>query len=167
MTQVLIAYASKMGSTKEIADAIGVELLKLGVSADVRDVAGVTTLKGYDTVVLGSAVYAGRWRPEASRFVKRNAPGLAARRVWLFESGWIGKRPETITPSPFAAKWAGRIGAPPPTVFGGRLDPKLATGPIDRLLAKRMPGDARDWDEILAWARTLAAALTGDREEHR
>jgi menaquinone-dependent protoporphyrinogen oxidase len=45
-------------------------------------------------------------------------------------------------------------------VFGGRLDPDLATGFMDRALAKRMPGDARDWAEIRDWADQLADALT-------
>lgn len=51
------------------------------------------------------------------------------------------------------------MGAPPPTVFGGRLDPDRATGVFDRALAKRMPGDARDFDEINAWADRIADAL--------
>lgn len=163
MTRVLVAYATKMGSTKEIAEAIGDRLSERGCPAEVRSAETVDSVDGYDAVIVGSAVYAGRWRPEAVRFVRRHRDRLAARRVWVFESGWLGKRPSTLTASRGARRRASRIGAPEPLVFGGRLDPGLATGFMDRMLASRMPGDARDWDEIRAWADRLATVLAAGR----
>ncbi|HET9138770.1 flavodoxin domain-containing protein [Actinophytocola sp.] len=160
MTRVLVAYASKMGSTKDIAEAIGEELQKRGLRAEVRNVREADSPDYYDAVVLGSAVYAGRWRPEATRWFKRHAAELARHPVWLFESGWIGKRPETLTASPGGRRRAAHIGTQPPTVFGGRLDPGRATGFFDRSLAKRMPGDSRDFAEIRAWAGQVADTLT-------
>lgn len=160
MTRVLVAYATKMESTRDIAEAIGDELRNRGLHVEVRNVCEADSPDYYDAVVLGSAVYAARWRPEAARYVKRHAAELASHPVWLFESGWVGKKPPKISPTPGAVKRATRIGAEPPTVFGGRLDPNLATGMFDRMLAKRMPGDARDFDEIRAWAGTVADALT-------
>jgi menaquinone-dependent protoporphyrinogen oxidase len=160
MTQVLVAYASKMGATKEIAEAIGVRLVERGLDTTVLDAGAVDSVDRYDAVVLGSAIYAARWRREAVRFVQQHGAALASRQTWLFESGWVGTRPATVTPTPGARRRAARLGAPAPTVFGGRLDPDLATGFMDRALAKRMPGDARDWAEIRAWADQLADALT-------
>ena len=58
---VLVATASKYGSTAEIAEAIGRALRENGVAADVRPVDEVGDLSGYMGVVLGSAVYVGRW----------------------------------------------------------------------------------------------------------
>src|ERR671931_1695108 len=58
MTRVLVAYATKMGSTRGIAEAIGEELQKRGLRVDVENVVEVSTLNAYDAVVLGSAVYA-------------------------------------------------------------------------------------------------------------
>jgi menaquinone-dependent protoporphyrinogen oxidase len=160
MTRVLVAYGSKMNATKGIAEAIGAELTARGLKAEVRNVREADSPDFYDAVVLGSAVYAGRWRPEAVRWFKRHAEELSRHSVWLFESGWVGKKPPMLTPTPGARKRASRIGAEPPTVFGGRLDPSLAAGFFDRMLAKKMPGDSRDFDEIRAWAGQVADALT-------
>jgi menaquinone-dependent protoporphyrinogen oxidase len=159
MTQVLVAYASKMGATKEIAEAIGARLTEHGLHATVADAGTVARVDDYDAIVLGSAVYAARWRPEAVRFVRRHRAALTDRRTWPFESGWVGTRPTTISATPGARRRAGRIGAPAPTVFGGRLDPALTTGFMDRSIARAMPGDGRDWDEIRAWADHVAESL--------
>lgn len=159
MTRVLVAYASKMGATREIAEAVCDELRTRGLHVDIRDLRHSVTLTDYEAVVLGSAVYAGRWRSEAARFVRRHANELLSRRVWLFESGWVGPKPTTLRPTPRGRNHARRIAADAPTVFGGRLDPELARGFFDRALAKRMPGDARDFDVIRSWAGTIADAL--------
>lgn len=159
MTQVLVAYASKMGATREIAEAIGARLAEQGLHATVADAGAVERVDDYDAIVLGSAIYAARWRPEAVRFVRRHRAALADRKTWLFESGWVGTRPAAITATPGARRRAGRVGAPAPTVFGGRLDPALATGFMDRSLARALPGDGRDWDEIRAWADHIAESL--------
>ena len=160
MTRVLVAYATKMNGTKGIAEAIGDELTAHGLTVEVRNVREADSPDYYDAVVLGSGVYAGRWRPEAKHWFNQHADELSRHPVWVFESGWVGRKPPAISPTPGAVKRAARIGAEPPTVFGGRLDPTLATGPFDRMLAKRMSGDARDFDEIRAWAGKVADALT-------
>lgn len=167
MTRVLVAYASKMGATKEIADAIGGRLTERGFATDVRPAETIGSVDGYDAVVVGSAVYVTRWRPAATRFVRRFRHQLAAREVWLFESGWVGTRPSALVPTPGARRRARQLGTPPPAVFGGRLDPDLATGPMDRALAKGLPGDARDWDEIRSWSDGVADALAAGRERGR
>lgn len=160
MTRVLVAYATKMGATKDIAEAIGEQLLERGMTVDVRNVHEAASPDYYDAILLGSAVYAARWRKEAVHYVKEHAEELARHPVWLFESGWVGTRPKTLSPTPGGRRRAAHIGAQPPAVFGGRLDPSLATGFFDRLLAKKMPGDSRDFDEIRAWAAQVADALT-------
>lgn len=164
MTRVLVAYASKMGATKEIAEAVAARLTERGCPAQARDAGSVDSVDGYDAVVLGSAVYATRWRPEAVRFARRHRGELSTRAVWLFESGWVGTRPRVVVPTRTARRRARRLGAPPPMVFGGRLDPELATGRLDRALAKSLSGDARDWDDIRSWANTVADALAPGHE---
>jgi len=70
--KVLVAYASKYGSTGGVADAIGKELCNRGVAVDVCLVKNVGDLNPYRGVVVGSAIYMGKWLPEAVDFVERN-----------------------------------------------------------------------------------------------
>ncbi|GLZ36690.1 flavodoxin [Actinokineospora sp. NBRC 105648] len=163
---MLVTYASKMGATKEIADVIGAELVARELTVDVVAVGAVRSLRDYDAVVLGSAVYAGRWLRPAGRFVHAHADELERREVWLFESGWVGKRPVAVTATRGGRARAAKIGAAVPTVFGGRLDPALAKGFLDRALARRMPGDARDWDRIRSWAQRIAVAAHRSADSH-
>lgn len=166
MKRVLVAYASKMGATKEIAEAVGARLTERGCLAEVRPVETVNVVDDYDAVIVGSAVYAGRWRREAVRFVRRYREQLATRRVWLFESGWLGKRPGSLVASTGGQRQARRVNALTPTVFGGRLDPDLTTGLMDRIVASLTSGDERDWDEIRTWTDQVADALVPAAHRH-
>ena len=89
--QVLVAYATKYGATGEIAEKIGEVLLQAGLSTDVLQTDRVSDLTPYQAIVLGSAVYIGKWRKEAVKFLKANEKMLAERPVWLFSSGPTGE----------------------------------------------------------------------------
>src|SRR5690606_11356824 len=91
MTAVLVTYASKHHGTEEIALAIGKQLKERGLQVEIRTADFVNTLEPFDAVVLGSAVYAGRWMREAQKFLKDNADELAQRPVWVFSSGPTGE----------------------------------------------------------------------------
>ncbi len=70
--RVLVTYASKYGSTGGVADAIGKELCGKGLAADVALIRNAGDLGLYQGVVVGSAIYMGKWMPEATDFVKKN-----------------------------------------------------------------------------------------------
>ncbi len=163
--RVLIAYATKNGATAGIAEAIGDELKKLGLEAEVHPATDVRDLASYAAVVLGSAVYFGKWRKEALRFGQRHVAELRQRPVWLFESGPTdqtadeGKAP----PAKAATELAREIGAREHVVFGGRFLPENA-GPLTRRLvesgdAGASYGDYRNFDRIRNWARRVGAQL--------
>jgi menaquinone-dependent protoporphyrinogen oxidase len=159
--QVLVAYATKHGSTGEIAAAIGATLREAGLDVDVRSARDVQTLAPYGAVVLGSALYSAQWRHDANRFVKRHLAELQGRPVWLFSSGpldysaEVGDIPLTEQLAPELAP----IGARGHRTFGGRL--LEGTPGVDpSVLATHRTGDFRNWDHIGAWARTIAVALT-------
>jgi len=159
MSTFLVAYASKMGATREIAEVIGAELLAADHRVSVESAENVNDVRGYDAVVLGSAVYLGRWRGEAVRFLRRHAAVLKDKRVWLFHTGPCGREHagELLDPPRNVARLAERIGAAPPMTFGGRLEPQTAKGFLARRMAAGpMAGDYRDWDAIRRWARTVA-----------
>jgi menaquinone-dependent protoporphyrinogen oxidase len=86
-----VAYATKYGATAEIAEKIGQVLRQAGLRTDVLPTDRVSDLSPYKAVVLGSAVYIGRWRKEAATFLKANEKALAERPVRLFSSGPTGE----------------------------------------------------------------------------
>jgi len=171
MIRVIVAYATKMGATKGIADAIGDELTRDGIDAHVHNAAAVKDLKGYDAAVIGSAIYTNRWRPEAIRLLSLADRGHPIP-VWLFQSGPLGKDPETgegadsmqVAIPAKVARLAESIGAPVPVTFGGRIDAATAKGFIAKRMAKGpMAGDFRDFDRIRQWADGIAEQLTASK----
>lgn len=150
--RVLVAYATKHGSTAGVAQAIRDELVRMGLEAVVRPVKDVRELSSYGAVVLGSAIYMGRWRREALRFGRRHASELRERPVWLFGSGPRDRSAEEkeIPPVEGAAELASAIHARGHATFGGNW-------PYDAKHDRY--GDFRDFDRIRAWARTVGAEL--------
>jgi menaquinone-dependent protoporphyrinogen oxidase len=165
MSRVLVAYASKMGATREIASVIGTELQAAGHRVDIRAADQVGDVYSYNTVVLGSAIYLGRWRREAVDLLRRHAEAMAHKRVWLFHSGPCGGRADLQVPPPRDVRRLARLaGAAPPVTFGGRLDPVAARGFFVRHLASGLQaGDYRDWDRIRDWAHTIGARYAWHR----
>ncbi len=160
--RVLVAAASKHGATQGIADAIGRTLAGRGVEVDVRRIEDLESVDGYDALVLGSAVYAGRWLEPARQLVERHRDAIAARPTWLFSSGPIGEPPK---PAADEAVQIGPIleqtGAREHRLFSGKVD-KDALGFGERAVmvaVRARAGDYRDWDEIAEWAAEIAREL--------
>ncbi len=157
---VLVTYASKHGSTREIATAVGDTLRDAGLDVDVMDARRVRDLEPYDAVILGSALYAAHWRRDANRFVARHLAALQRRPVWLFSSGPLDRSADagTLPAAPSVALTTDPIGARAHRTFGGRL---LADTPgLDpQILATHPVGDFRDFDAIRAWAARIAHEL--------
>ena len=157
--RVLVTYASKHGSTQEVAERTAFSLDQLGVSVDVRPMNQVDAIDGYDGVVIGSAIYIGRWMKPANEFVERVLPALAGRRVWLFSSGPLGDQAETDPPG--IAKLATSLKFVDHRLFPGALR-KERLSLVERALVKGVKapyGDFRDWTEIDAWAAAIARGL--------
>ena len=166
--RVLVAVASRHGSTAEIAAALAQSLVdsEAGRQAGLVAVAVPVTQQpdpaGFDAVVLGSAVYAGRWLEPMREFASTHAQTLRNRPVWLFSSGPIGAPPFPPDEPHDVAPLTALTGARGHVVFAGRLDKsRLTFGERAMVTAMRAPiGDFRDWTAIDEWGRTLAAALT-------
>ncbi len=163
---ILVAYASKYGATKEIAERIGAVMAGAGLNVDVKPVDQVRDPAPYSAVVLGSAVYMGQWRKEAAKFLKGHADALATRPVWLFASGPT----EEGDPVEAMEGWVippglkgtvERIAPREVTVFGGSLD-MANLNFAERAIIKKVEaptGDYRDWPSIEAWAAGVADAI--------
>jgi menaquinone-dependent protoporphyrinogen oxidase len=159
--KVLVAYGTKNGSTGGIADMIAAELTTVGVAAQARPAAEVRSVDGYDAVVLGGALYAGRWHRDARGFARRYATALQGRPVWVFSSGPLDNSAEARDiPAVAQAARAGRqLNARQHVTFGGRLG-EDARGFLARSMVRGgRGGDFRNPERIAAWAREIATAL--------
>ena len=158
MAKVLVTYASKHGSTAEIAGAVADAIRQAGNETDCVEAGRVKSLDGYEAVILGSAVYMRRWRREARRFVRRFAAELAQRPFWVFSSGPVGDpakdNPAWLEPGGMIREIE-RLGAREHVVFGGRAPQgsSMANGTSAEFR------DRRDWDEIRTWAEGVAAEV--------
>jgi menaquinone-dependent protoporphyrinogen oxidase len=165
VTNVLVAYASKRGSTAEIAEAIAETLRQSGLSVDCIEAGKVSSVESYDAVVLGSAVYIKRWRGDAKHFFRKHDKELSQRPFWVFSSGPVGDPKSEADLSwlepPKIIEQVVRLGAREHVVFGGRL-PDNPRGPMEHAMVKNTPPeyhDRRDWGEIRAWAAGIASEL--------
>jgi menaquinone-dependent protoporphyrinogen oxidase len=167
--QVLVAYATKYGATAEIAEKIAQVLQQAGLLTDIFPVGRVGDLAPYRAVVLGSAVYIGKWRKEADKFLQVNEKALAERKVWLFSSGPTGKG----DPVEMLQGWqlpvalqpiAERIQPRDIAVFHGNADVKKLNFIEKKMLntVKAPTGDFRDWEAIITWAKGIAHSLKSE-----
>jgi len=159
---VLVAYASKHGSTQGIAERIAEKLRQLGKEAEVRPVDAVEDPGSYEAFVIGSAVYYGSWLKEATEWVHRNQAILAQRPVWLFSSGPLGTEVKDAEQQPKEmAEFQQAIRPRDERIFFGALDHnRLSFAERMVLKAVRAPeGDFRDWQAIDAWAESIARDL--------
>jgi menaquinone-dependent protoporphyrinogen oxidase len=168
--KVLVAYASRAGSTKGIAEFIGDRLQKSGIQSEVNDVGAVGNISGYDAFVIGSALYMYHWLKEARKFVEKHRAALAARPVWIFSSGPTGRKPtdskgrdlkETSGPKEIDELRKSLNPRDHRVFFGAFYADRIkgAMGLFARATPKEDQGDFRNWDEIGAWVDTIATAL--------
>lgn len=158
--RVLVAYGTKMGGTAGIAEIVGDALTDAGFQVDVRAAADAADVGAYDAVVVGGALYAGRWHRHARRFLKRNAAALRGRPVWLFSSGPLDDSAADgdIPPVEQVRRLLELVGARGHVTFGGRL-PADAKGFPASAMAKTHAGDWRHPERFRAWAAQVALQL--------
>jgi menaquinone-dependent protoporphyrinogen oxidase len=162
--RILVAYATRNGSTADIAQIIGRELVSAELTVDVSELKTVSTLAGYRAVVIGGPLYMGSVDGAVGKFVGKNREQLLNLPVAAFVVGLAPKNPD-----PGAVEMA--IGAlkkslepltPVSSVmFAGKLDPAKLSFIQRKMteLVKSPVGDFRDWDAIAAWARELPGMM--------
>jgi menaquinone-dependent protoporphyrinogen oxidase len=175
MTRVLVAYATRHGSTRGIAERIADQLRTHGLEAECRPASEVRDASAHDAFVIGGAAYMFRWLGDATGFVEKNRAILAERPTWLFSSGPIGTDLvdkqgrdvlETTVPKEFP-RLRELVHPRGQKVFFGAIDPAAKPIGIAERLTSLMPaardalpkGDFRDWPAIDAWADEIAGAL--------
>lgn len=159
--KVLMTVASKHGATGQIGEVVADVLREAGHDVESRPPEDVSSLDGYGAVVIGSAIYAGRWMDTARRLVDRHATALATVPVWLFSSGPIGDPPMPADEPLETAAVAERLRAHGQRSFAGRLD-RTSLGFLERAVTKALhaaDGDFRDWEAVRTWADEIAGTL--------
>ena len=159
---VLVAYASKHGSTQGIAERIAEKLQQLRKEAEVRPLDAVEDPGSYEAFVIGSAIYYGSWLKEATEWVHRNQAILSQHPVWLFSVGPLGTEVKDTEQQPKEmAEFQQVIGPREQRIFFGALDHnRLSFAERVMVKAVRAPeGDFRDWQAIEAWAASIARDL--------
>ena len=169
--QILVAYTSYCGSTGGVAEAIAQAFCEKGARVDVRLAKNVASIEGYRAVVVGSAVRAGSWRPEALSFVSQHEKTLAEMPVAYFLTCTALYRdtPESRRTALgyFDPVLKASPGVKPVDLgcFAGALDySKMGiiyrTVMKSKMKDKAVPeGDFRDWAAIKAWAETVLLKL--------
>ena len=168
--RILVTYASRTGSTAEIANAIGKTLSESGAQVDVIPMGDVKDLSMYRSVVAGSAIRSSKWLPEAVQFIQTHRSTLAQKRFAMFTvcitmamknaenyrsgvMGWIAPVRALVKPVSEG-------------LFAGRLDFSKLPFSRDTLLFRIAValgifprGDHRDWNAVRTWAEGLKPAL--------
>ena len=164
--RILVAHASRMGSTAEIAQRVADQLSEAGNDVDVSPCADAADAGGYAAVIVGSALYLGRWEKSALSYLKVHAAQLRERPTWLFQSGPCGAGSDVrTTGTPRAVtRLTKLIGVAPPVTFGGRLERSRARTRVSRWMASgTYAGDFRDWEQVGAWTAEILARLEAAR----
>jgi menaquinone-dependent protoporphyrinogen oxidase len=157
---ILVAYATRHGSTQEVAEAVAATLRECGLEVDIQPMRKVRTLARYNAVVLGAPLYMFRWHKDARRFLSRHHEALTERPVAIFALGpftsgdeeeWQGSR-EQLNKELAEFPWLTPIAL---EVFGGKFDPAKLHFPYKLFMRQVPASDLRDWTAIRAWAGNL------------
>jgi menaquinone-dependent protoporphyrinogen oxidase len=167
---VLVGYATRYGSTQEVAEAVAATLRECGLTVDIQPMRKVRTLVGYSAVVLGAPLFMFRWHKDALRFLSRHRKALTERppegiRVAVFALGpthephdeeeWkdsCAQLDKELSKFPWLTPVALEM-------FGGKYDPAKLRFPINWLAGKEPASDLRDGAAIRAWAADLKPIL--------
>ena len=158
--RVLVTWSSKRGGTEGIGHTVGEELQTHGFEVVESSIDKVDGLGSFDAVIVGGALYAGRWPRAARNFVNHHVRQLRKIPVWFFSSGPLDDSADTkvIPATPEVGDLAERIGAKGHVTFGGRLAPDAKGFPASAM-AKTNSGDWRNNEKIRAWADEVAVAI--------
>jgi menaquinone-dependent protoporphyrinogen oxidase len=166
--KILVTYASKAGSTGDVAEAIGKTLAESGAQVDVRLMKDVNDLTPYRAVVAGSAIRRGRWLQDAMHFVETYQAPLAQKPFAAFLVCMTLAHSTTDASRQEVAAYLEPVRAlvKPASegLFAGALDYSKLTmidGLMMRAVGGDQPGDYRDWNAIRAWATDLKPVLAG------
>lgn len=162
---VLVGYATRYGSTQEVAEAVAETLREGGLAVDIQPLREVRPFTGYSAVVVGAPLFMFRWHKDALRFLSRHRQALTERSVAVFALGpvhdpydeqeWQSSRAQ-LDKELAKFPWLTPVAL---QVFGGKYDPAKLRFPLNLFAGSEPASDLRDWTAIRAWASDLAEKL--------
>ena len=166
--KILVAYASRYGSTQEVAEAIAATLREADLTVELQPMRDVRSLDGYSAVVMGAPLFVMKWHRDAHRFLARHQTGLSQRPLAIFALGPLQADQMAGSRAQLDGELAKHTWLDPVALelFVGKYDPARLTFPHNLVAsapASPLHGvpasDHRDWDAIRAWAQTVAELL--------
>jgi menaquinone-dependent protoporphyrinogen oxidase len=168
--KILVTYASRTGSTAQIAEAIHKTLVKNGEEAELLPMENVNDLSSYHAMIIGSPIRKSKWLPEAMQFLQNHGAELTRKRVATFTLCITIAMSNTERYQDAVRQWIApvRVLVHPVSegLFAGRLDFSKLPWTLDTLLLRITvalgvfpKGDHRDWNAVHAWAQDLQPLL--------
>lgn len=168
--KILVTYTTKYGSTREVAETIAKTLKDKYFAVDVLASREVKSLDGYQSIIIGTPLYAGAILSDTKKFLSRFQTTLEKVPSALFVLGPLNDSPQEIKGVQVQLdKNLQSFGWFKPAarqIFVGVLDLNKLRFP-DSLIklfraSKENPmrsSDNRDWKAIQAWAAALPDLL--------
>lgn len=162
---ILVAYATRYGSTQQVAETIAAALRDAGLAVDLKPAREARALDGYGAVVLGAPLFMFHWHKDAHRFLSRHRAALEQRPLAIFalgpvhdpydEAEWQSSH-EQLDKELARYAWLKPVAL---EMFGGKYDPAKLRFPLKMFAGEVPPSDIRDWAAIREWASHLAERL--------
>jgi len=167
---ILVAYATRAGSTKEVAEQVAATLSENGIKNELKPAKEVRSLAGYQAVVLGAPLYMFHWQRDALNFLSRHKADLAEKPLAIFALGpfhddekEIQSARQQLDKDLLSYAWLQPVDI---QIFAGKFDPAKLAFPFNLLMVfpgnpmkKMPPSDERNWPQIKAWAAGLPDQL--------
>jgi menaquinone-dependent protoporphyrinogen oxidase len=162
---ILVGYATRYGSTQEVAEVIAQTLQESGVKVEIQPLRKVKSLAAYRGVIMGAPLMMFRWHKDARRFLSQHRRELSRLPVAIFALGpvheprdekeWTDSRAQ-LDKELAQLSWFKPVAL---EILGGVFDPTKYRFPINKLAGAEPASDIRDWDAIREWARDAAEKL--------
>ena len=160
--RILVTYATRAGSTVEVAAAIGEVIAARGFEVDVKPIKEKPSLDGYQAVLVSSAIRMGNWLPEAIEFVKNNQEVLNQMPVALCTVHMLNREDDEESRAnrlAYLKDVRPLLDSAEEVFFAGKFDMSRLSF-LDRMISKAVKAvdeDCRDWKKIRGWAQTVFA----------
>jgi menaquinone-dependent protoporphyrinogen oxidase len=156
---ILVAYATRYGSTQEVAESIAETMRESGCEVEVQPARMVHNIEKYDAVVLGAPLFMFHWHRDARHFLSHHHAALTTKPVAIFALGplHVDQKEfqvarEQLDKALSKYRWLTPVSI---EIFGGKIDPNKLHFPYSHMPAC----DIRDWATIRKWAGELPEKL--------